>query len=78
MERGNISYFQLLSHVQLFAIPGTAAHQASLSITNYVNIQIYEEGIYKHINKNIKYIAVTDSHWCTAETTKHCEAFILQ
>ena len=25
---------QLLSHVQLFATPWTAAHQASLSITN--------------------------------------------
>ena len=28
------SSFQLLSHVRLFAIPWTAAHQASLSITN--------------------------------------------
>ena len=28
------SSVQLLSHVQLFATPGTAAHQASLSITN--------------------------------------------
>ena len=29
-----ISSLQSLSHVQLFATPGTAAHQASLSITN--------------------------------------------
>ena len=29
------SSFQSLSHVQLFATPWTAAHQASLSITNY-------------------------------------------
>ena len=28
------SYVQLLSHIQLFAIPWTAAHQASLSIIN--------------------------------------------
>ena len=28
------SWFQSLSHVQLFATPWTAAHQASLSITN--------------------------------------------
>ena len=28
------SSFQLLSHVRLFAIPWTEAHQASLSITN--------------------------------------------
>ena len=30
----NISSFQSLSHAQLFAAPWTAAHQASLSITN--------------------------------------------
>ena len=30
----NFSSVQLLSHVQLFATPWTAAHQASLSITN--------------------------------------------
>ena len=29
-----LSSVQLLSHVPLFATPGTAAHQASLSITN--------------------------------------------
>ena len=29
-----LSSVQLLSHVQLFATPCTAAHQASLSITN--------------------------------------------
>ena len=29
-----ISSVQLLSHVQLFSTPWTAAHQASLSITN--------------------------------------------
>ena len=29
-----ISWFQLLSHVRLFATPWTAAHQASLTITN--------------------------------------------
>ena len=29
-----LSSVQLLSHVQLFATPWTAAHQASLSITN--------------------------------------------
>ena len=40
MERGSlrikieISSVQLLSRVQLFAIPWTVAHQASLSITN--------------------------------------------
>ena len=40
MERGarqttvQFSSVQLLSHVQLFATPWTAAHQASLSITN--------------------------------------------
>ena len=32
------SSVQLLSHVQLFATPWTAAHQASLSITNYQSI----------------------------------------
>ena len=32
------SSVQLFSHVQLFAIPWTAAHQASLSITNYWSI----------------------------------------
>ena len=32
------SSVQLLSHVQLFAIPWTAAHQASLSITNYQSL----------------------------------------
>ena len=31
---GILSSVQLLSHVQLFATPWTAAHQASLSITN--------------------------------------------
>ena len=31
---GSISSVQLLSHVRLFATPWTAAHQASLSITN--------------------------------------------
>ena len=30
----DISSFQSLSHVQIFATPWTAAHQASLSITN--------------------------------------------
>ena len=29
---------QLLSHVQLFATPWTAAHQASLSITNSLSL----------------------------------------
>ena len=33
-----ISLVQLLSHVQLFATPWTAAHQASLSITNSWNL----------------------------------------
>ena len=32
------SSIQLLSHVQLFATPWTAAHQASLSITNSQNL----------------------------------------
>ena len=32
------SSVQLLSHVQLFATPWTAAHQASLSITNAQNL----------------------------------------
>ena len=32
------SSFQLLSRVQLFATPRTAAHQASLSITNSWNL----------------------------------------
>ena len=31
----SVSSVQLLSHVQLFASPWTAAHQASLSITNF-------------------------------------------
>ena len=34
MLQGISSVVQLLSHVQLFATPWTAAHQASLSITN--------------------------------------------
>ena len=34
MRLYSISSVQLLSHVQLFATPWTAAHQASLSITN--------------------------------------------
>ena len=34
-EMGEFSSVQLLSHVQLFATPWTAAHQASLSITNF-------------------------------------------
>ena len=33
-EMGEFSSVQLLSHVQLFATPWTAAHQASLSTTN--------------------------------------------
>ena len=33
-EKGTISSVQLLSHIQLFATPQTAACQASLSITN--------------------------------------------
>ena len=33
-NKGQFSPIQLLSHVQLFATPWTAAHQASLSITN--------------------------------------------
>jgi len=33
-KRGLASSVQSLSHVQLFATPWTAAHQASLSITN--------------------------------------------
>ena len=33
-ETASISSIQLLSHVQLFATPQTAARQASLSITN--------------------------------------------
>ena len=33
-----ISSVQLLSHVQLFATPGTAARQVSLSITNFWNL----------------------------------------
>ena len=32
------SAVQALSHVQLFATPWTAAHQVSLSITNYRNL----------------------------------------
>ena len=31
----HLSSVQSLNHVQFFATPGTAAHQASLSITNY-------------------------------------------
>ena len=34
MSKGGVSSVQLLSRVRLFATPGTAAHQASLSITN--------------------------------------------
>ena len=34
MASDTISSVQSLSHVQLFVIPWTAAHQASLSITN--------------------------------------------
>ena len=34
MNKVQFSSVQLLSHVRLFAIPWTAAHQASLSITN--------------------------------------------
>ena len=34
-NKGQFSPIQLLSHVQLFATPWTAAHQASLSITNF-------------------------------------------
>ena len=34
-ERNQFSSVQLLSHVQLFVTPWTAAHQASLSITNF-------------------------------------------
>ena len=34
MDNLQISSVQLLSDVQLFATPWTAAHQASLSITN--------------------------------------------
>ena len=34
LRADNIASVQLLSHVQLFAIPWTAARQASLSITN--------------------------------------------
>ena len=33
-----LSSFQLFSHVQLFATPWTAAHQASLSITNFQSL----------------------------------------
>ena len=35
---GYLSSVQLLSHVQLFATPWTAARQASLSITNYQSL----------------------------------------
>ena len=35
-ENMNISSVQLLSRVQLFATPWTTAHQASLSITNFL------------------------------------------
>ena len=35
MASGSISLLQLLSHVQLFVTPRTAAHQASLSISNF-------------------------------------------
>ena len=34
LPRGAVSLVQLLSHVRLFVTPWTAAHQASLSITN--------------------------------------------
>ena len=37
-HRPVLSSVQLLSHVQLFAIPWTAAHQTSLSITNSQNL----------------------------------------
>ena len=37
-EMGEFSSVQLLSHVQLFATPWTAAHQASLSITNSLRL----------------------------------------
>ena len=33
-ERAQFSSVEMLSHVRLFATPGTATHQASLSITN--------------------------------------------
>ena len=33
-DSGQVSSFQSLSHIQLFVTPWTAAHQASLSITN--------------------------------------------
>ena len=36
--QSQFSSVQLLSHVQLFATPWTAAHQASLSITNSQNL----------------------------------------
>ena len=35
LSMSSVSSVQLLSHVQLFATPWTAAHQTSLSITNY-------------------------------------------
>ena len=37
-SKETISSVQSLSHVQLFATPWTAAHQASLSITNFWNL----------------------------------------
>ena len=36
--RNQFSSVQLLSHVRLFAIPWTAVHQASLSITNFQSL----------------------------------------
>ena len=33
-----VSSVQLLSHVQLYATPWTAAHEASLSITNFQSL----------------------------------------
>ena len=38
MWKSSISSVQSFSHVQLFAIPGTSAHQASLSITNSLSL----------------------------------------
>ena len=35
MNRQSVQLVQLFSHVRLFATPWTAAHQASLSITNF-------------------------------------------
>ena len=54
-----ISSVQSLSRVQLFATPRTAAHQASLSITNYqsllklMSIDTYTHTAYLNLRLNV-------------------------